>query len=187
MSGSTSSSSSPLDQSSSNNSKELRTEKLEGLTENKCNYSVKSESDTDDESLITDEEYKRYSDAVKASDGFDVPRLTGGDFYYGGGIVPLRMCDYYRTTLEPFCVAAMNHYNQDKKTNYEFVRLIKANDQVLGCFINYYLTIEGRTSENSTKIFEAIVTESLGDPEVQFCREKAPPTETGNAEGSSGK
>ncbi|GMJ10930.1 hypothetical protein HRI_004762200 [Hibiscus trionum] len=177
MSGSTSSSSSPLDQSSSNNSEELRTEKLEGLAENKCNYPAKceSDSDSDDEPLITDEEYKRYSDAVKASDGFDVPKLPRD---FGGAIIPLPMCDYYRTFLEPFCVAAMNHYNQDKKTNYEFVRLIKANDQVLGRFTDYYLTVEGRTSENSTKIFEAIVTDPIGDADVQFCREKAPPTES---------
>ncbi|KAK8646976.1 hypothetical protein V6N13_120738 [Hibiscus sabdariffa] len=123
-----------------------------------------SDSDTDtdygsDDGIeITDEQLKIYGDALAASGGFDVPyfpRVVACCL-----ITPIRINTFFREDLKPYCVAGMNHFNQDKKTNYEFVRLLKATHQDCKGIL-YYLTFEGRTPENITKIFEAQVHDGI--------------------------
>ncbi|KAK8643286.1 hypothetical protein V6N13_012589 [Hibiscus sabdariffa] len=138
------------------------------------------DSDSDDGSRITEEEERLYAAAVEASDGFDVPNLPGVI-----ACCLIKPSGFNRKYVNPFCVAGMKHYNQDKKTNYEFVRLIKANYRYARGFL-FYLTFEGRTPENNTKIFEAQVLawipgEDSDVTEVYFCREKASLTKTGSS------
>ncbi|KAK8643275.1 hypothetical protein V6N13_012578 [Hibiscus sabdariffa] len=190
MSVKASSSSSPSEQESSNSSN-IDGNLVDGvrLAEVKNNPpgEYMSDSDSDDGSRITEEEKRLYAAAVQASDGFDVPDLPG--VIACCLIKPCCVTGYYREDVRPYCVAGMKHYNQDKKTNYEFVRLVKANYRHARGIL-YYVTFEGRTPENNTKIFEAQVLNGIaGDDEkikVYFCREKAPLTKSGYAEGSSG-
>ncbi|KAL4332583.1 hypothetical protein GQ457_07G019190 [Hibiscus cannabinus] len=187
MSGSASSSSSPSDQQSSNNSN-IDGNLVDGvrLDEVKNNDPGEYVSDSDDGSRITKEDKRLYAAAVEASDGFDVPDLPG--VIACCPIKPCRVSGCFGEDLSPYCVAGMKLYNQDKKTDYEFVRPVKANYQYARGVL-YYVTFEGRTPENITKIFEAEVLNGIaGDDEkikVYFCREKAPLTGTGHAEGST--
>ncbi|XP_022751729.1 uncharacterized protein LOC111300358 isoform X2 [Durio zibethinus] len=78
----------------------------------------------------------------------------------------------------------MDHYNYKMKTEYQFLRLEKANVQGARGLL-YYLTFVGRNPEtNTTQVFEARVLrgipKNIGDDptEVYFCREKAPPATT---------
>ncbi|XVF88719.1 hypothetical protein PTKIN_Ptkin19aG0073200 [Pterospermum kingtungense] len=123
------------------------------------------------------EEMERYMDAVAASDGFDVPDF--GDVVDSGRITPIHLGPSTLKSLKPLCEAAMVWYNEKWGTNYEFVKLEKANMQGC-CGIVYYLTLVGGIPNvNTTKSFEARVL--LGIPEndddfpitVYFCREKA--------------
>ncbi|KAL4333146.1 hypothetical protein GQ457_07G022570 [Hibiscus cannabinus] len=75
-----------------------------------------SDSDTDygsDDGIeITDEQLKIYGDALAASGGFDVPyfpRVVACCL-----ITPIRINTFFREDLKPYCVAGMNHFNQDK-------------------------------------------------------------------------
>ncbi|KAK8643277.1 hypothetical protein V6N13_012580 [Hibiscus sabdariffa] len=157
------------------------------LAEVKNNPPGEYMSDSDDGSRITEEDKRLYAAAVEASEGFDVPDLPG--VIACCPFKPCRVTGYFGEDLSLYCVAGMKHYNQDKKTNYEFVRLVKANYRHARGIL-YYVTFEGRTPENNTKIFEAQVLNGIaGDNEkikVYFCREKAPLTKSGYAEGSSG-
>ncbi|XVF88723.1 hypothetical protein PTKIN_Ptkin19aG0073600 [Pterospermum kingtungense] len=123
---------------------------------------------------MNSEEMEQYMAAVEASDGFDVPSVLDC-----GRITPIHLGPSTLETLKPLCDAAMAWYNEKSGTNYQFVKLEKANMQ--GCRgIVYYLTLVGGIPNvNTTKSFEARVL--LGIPEnagdfpitVYFCREKA--------------
>ncbi|XVF43033.1 hypothetical protein PTKIN_Ptkin02bG0008600 [Pterospermum kingtungense] len=129
-----------------------------------------TDSSSDDE-----EDMEEYEAAVKASDGFDVPEPTGPSFC--GRIVPMTpLDDHSREMLSSLSSAALEHYNEEHHTNYQFLELVKANEQ--GCMICvYYITfVGGIPGVNTTKIFQARV--SAGFPgeepvEVYICREKA--------------
>ncbi|XP_022752194.1 uncharacterized protein LOC111300863 [Durio zibethinus] len=135
---------------------------------------------SDGEREITDEEIGRYKAALEISDGFDVPSFPGVSCC--GLITPVVLSAYSLETLKPLCVAAMEYYNNEKKTNYKFLELKKAN--VKGCCgLLYYLTFVGRIPEvNTTQIFEARVLwgipKNVGDDptEVYSCREKSQQT-----------
>ncbi|XVF88713.1 hypothetical protein PTKIN_Ptkin19aG0072600 [Pterospermum kingtungense] len=123
------------------------------------------------------EEMEQYMVAVEASDGFDVPPF--GDVMDSGRITPIHLGPSTLKRLKPLCEAAMVWYNEKWGSDYEFVKLEKANMQ--GCRgIVYYLTLVGcNPNVDSTKSFEARVL--LGIPEiagdcpitVYFCRDKA--------------
>ncbi|XVF88725.1 hypothetical protein PTKIN_Ptkin19aG0073800 [Pterospermum kingtungense] len=126
---------------------------------------------------MNSEEMEQYMAAVEASDGFDVPDF--GDVLDCGRIIPIHLGPSTLETLKPLCDAAMAWYNEKWGTNYQFVKLEKANMQGC-CGIVYYLTLVGCIPNvDTTKSFEARVL--LGIPEnagdfpitVYFCREKA--------------
>ncbi|XVF88715.1 hypothetical protein PTKIN_Ptkin19aG0072800 [Pterospermum kingtungense] len=129
------------------------------------------------ERSMNDEEMEQYKVAVEASDGFDVPDF--GDVMDCGRITPIHLGPSTIKRLKPLCECAIDWYNEKWGTNYEFVKLEKANMQGC-CGIVYYLTFVGCIPNvDTTKSFEARVL--LGIPEiarafpitVYICREKA--------------
>ncbi|XVF43035.1 hypothetical protein PTKIN_Ptkin02bG0008300 [Pterospermum kingtungense] len=185
MSSNDSSSSSASNSPSSSEQPPEKKQKIEDDQIRVRNWEPLLESDEDEivyggDTLTDDEEdMEEYYDAVKASDGFDVPDPTGISFC--GRIVPMKtLNDHSREMLSSLSVAAMKYYNELHHTNYQFQELVKANKQ--GCWrYVYYITFVGEIpGDNTTKIFQARVstgTPEIGDGdhpvEVYMCREKA--------------
>ncbi|XVF43032.1 hypothetical protein PTKIN_Ptkin02bG0008000 [Pterospermum kingtungense] len=145
--------------------------KLEGDNINDGNWEPLLESDKDevivhhsDSSSDDEEDMEEYEAAVKASDGFDVPKPTRTSCC--GRIIPMTwLDDYTREMLSSLSSAALEHYNKEHRTNYRFLELVKANGQ--GCsFCVYYITFVGEIPEaKTTKIFQAKV--SLAIPPIE--------------------
>ncbi|XP_022752199.1 uncharacterized protein LOC111300868 [Durio zibethinus] len=126
---------SPTDSSSSPPSSSWRL--FEDYGDNDDYDLVDDEDESDDEREITDEELQQYKAAFEASDGFDVPSFPG--VFCRCLVTPVVLDAYTRETLNPLCVAAMDHYNYEKKTDYQFLKLEKANAQGARGLL-YYLT-----------------------------------------------
>ncbi|CAK9141474.1 unnamed protein product [Ilex paraguariensis] len=131
--------------------------------------------DSDDE--FTDEEFQRYIKQVNESGGFDIDKIPNK--YPLGFIIPVsdldRRTEDFVEDIEE--LKALDKYNSDNDTQYEFVKVHKLNLQIVSGFM-FYITFEAtgvapaNGCEHSTHIFQARVYSGIEDREVDFCRLK---------------
>ncbi|KAG6607422.1 hypothetical protein SDJN03_00764, partial [Cucurbita argyrosperma subsp. sororia] len=130
--------------------------------------------DSDDDDL-TPEELSRYNEAALASDGFDVPTLR--DSPEVGLIVPVSEKLLSKPYLRECAEKAISQYNIENGTNYEFVKIVKANHRVAWGLL-YYITFDVKQigTEFLTTTFEAQVLYAIDDSlEMQAPLADAPP------------
>lgn len=122
---------------------------------------------------FTPEELQRYNTMLQQSDGFDVGYVP--DEIFMDIIVPLNFENYDRGTrkiYENMSKKAIQGYNAQHGTSYEFVKLIRLNRKAVAGRL-YYLTFEAKedTTDAAPQNFQALVFCSIyKTTEVQFCR-----------------
>lgn len=122
---------------------------------------------------FTREELQRYKTMVQQSDGFDVGYVP--DEIFMDIIVPLNFENYDRGTrkiYENMSKKAIQEYNAQHGTTYEFVKLIRLNRKAVAGRL-YFLTFEAKedTTDAAPQNFQARVFCSIhSTTEVQFCR-----------------
>ncbi|KAF7124193.1 hypothetical protein RHSIM_Rhsim12G0199400 [Rhododendron simsii] len=125
--------------------------------------------------LLTPEEAEIYSKKVTESEGFDVVDLPYNIDSYGL-IRPVKQSNEEDRILEECAKSAIVTFNKEHKTEYRFVKVIKANYHPASG-IYYYITFEAEHKDVGSKNFQAFVRFFLQTPTVEFCRIEEPPKE----------
>ncbi|XP_059663395.1 uncharacterized protein LOC132309058 [Cornus florida] len=119
---------------------------------------------------ITRKESHIYNARAKATDGFSVPYFPKA--FALCMITPVRGLSKDKETLERISnhsKRALQSYNKAKESDYEFVRVIKANTEILTGIL-YYITFEAKDGKSGEpQIFQAKVLRGITDVEVLSC------------------
>jgi cystatin-related protein len=135
-------------------------------------YDEDVEDDSDGMHEITQEELDEGLRKKNESDGFNVMHFPRS--FACGQICPILNMERDGQDLKSHSQLALQQYNEQKKTNLEFVKVVKANwEGVAG--IKYYITfdvkvpdaVDGRTME-----FQASVWDGISKTTINFCRPK---------------
>ncbi|CAH9092172.1 unnamed protein product [Cuscuta epithymum] len=120
-----------------------------------------------------------YDEAIKVTGGFDVPKFPD-EFVMEGQIVPVVFAhsEYMREIGSKYCKLAIETYNKQHNTNFQFTELIKWNAAALLNYITFK-AIDQNSFGRPMKTFQAEIydhpgKDELDQVEVEFCR-LAPP------------
>ncbi|XP_055962130.1 5'-3' exoribonuclease 3-like isoform X2 [Mercurialis annua] len=126
---------------------------------------------------MTEEENERYARQVIESDGFDVDKFPGTCAF--GRIEPLPTeNEVVRNEFNVYAEKAIEHYNDNNDTNYEFLELEKVNVLAVGLTTTIYTTLRAKDKETgAVRTFQASAYSELirrrhGVFEVTLCRLK---------------
>ncbi|KAF7831334.1 mitotic apparatus protein p62-like isoform X1 [Senna tora] len=119
---------------------------------------------------ITVSEYRKYTDQVHKSGGFDVDPIPKCD--QTSLIAPLSewQLAIYEEYFMSLASQAIARYNAGKRKNFKAVRIVKANMQPV-CVCNYFITFEA-TDGVSTKTFQTKIWAGVKDHKIEIIREK---------------
>ncbi|MED6125870.1 hypothetical protein PIB30_072696 [Stylosanthes scabra] len=116
--------------------------------------------------VMTDEEHREYCKHAKASKGFDVPKFEG---QLCGMIEPCYLNEITTPLLTDISKQALQVYNNNNNTRFEFVKVVKATNRLVAGRI-YYITFEA-LSGNVRATFRARVWNKIMNKglEVKSC------------------
>ncbi|KAI8536951.1 hypothetical protein RHMOL_Rhmol10G0296800 [Rhododendron molle] len=117
---------------------------------------------------FTDEEREIYNKMVFESDGFDCPYVPP-EIAIPGILKPVEVEQL--KGLEDMADLAMEHYNYQNNTSYQFVKVIKANMRWDGGS-TYNITFQAKddTTCSPPRNFQARVTKFMDNTKVLFCK-----------------
>ncbi|CAK9155908.1 unnamed protein product [Ilex paraguariensis] len=129
-----------------------------------------------DPNELTEEEAQRYAKQVQESQGFDVEKF-GNKCPFGiiMPIVNLQKGSLLHQDVTVCSILAIDTYNKDNDTTYQFTEVIKVNTYVCSgvmFFITFKAQDAAADGDDSPKIFQARVHRGITENKVKLCRLK---------------
>ncbi|XP_047268291.1 uncharacterized protein LOC107870015 isoform X1 [Capsicum annuum] len=122
--------------------------------------------DPDDQFVIDDDGWKKYSQQLRESEGFDIKDYPGADPRVTIFPSPNYLeCPSNVKMMKDYSAQALKLYNQKFDTKYEVNDTLKVNGDECGIYDVYYLTFT--VTKGEKEYFQAKVVERLG--EWSFC------------------
>ncbi|XP_020245871.1 uncharacterized protein LOC109823864 isoform X1 [Asparagus officinalis] len=134
--------------------------------------------------MMTDEEMKRYGEAVMRSDGFEVPEFP--NVIALGLIIPImnNISGKFRGKILNYARFAIDRQNEERvkegarELHLDITRIVNCNAEV-SCPVNYYITFEAKDLDTKElDQYEAMVVTRVrhDDDNVPIFRKKTKPT-----------
>ncbi|XP_047268294.1 uncharacterized protein LOC107870015 isoform X2 [Capsicum annuum] len=117
--------------------------------------------DPDDQFVIDDDGWKKYSQQLRESEGFDIKDYPGADPRVTIFPSPNYLeCPSNVKMMKDYSAQALKLYNQKFDTKYEVNDTLKVNGDECGIYDVYYLTFT--VTKGEKEYFQAKVVERLG-------------------------
>ncbi|KAM3234591.1 hypothetical protein P3L10_014627 [Capsicum annuum] len=121
-----------------------------------------SDSDSDDQFVYDDDGWKKYSQQLQESEGFDIKDYPGADPRVTVFPRPNYLeCPSNVKLMKDYAAQALKLYNQKFDTLYEVNDILKVNGDDCGVYDVYYITFTVTNGEK--EYFQAKVVERLGE------------------------